>query len=64
MRAIFTVGVLDCFMDHDIWVAFTVGVSGGAGDGISCASRRSGGAGFGWVGGGGGGVGGWVGVCV
>ena len=26
MRAIFTVGVLDCFMDHDIWFPYTIGV--------------------------------------
>lgn len=30
MRAIFTVGVLDCFMDHDIWFPYTIGVSAGA----------------------------------
>ena len=24
MRAIFTVGVLDCFMDHDIWFPYTI----------------------------------------
>ena len=27
MRAIFTVGVLDYFMDHDIWFPYTIGVS-------------------------------------
>ena len=26
MRAIFTVGVLDYFMDHDIWFPYTIGV--------------------------------------
>ena len=30
MRAIFTVGVLDYFMDHDIWFPYTIGVSAGA----------------------------------
>ncbi len=25
MRAIFTVGVLDYFMDHDIWFPYTIG---------------------------------------
>ena len=35
MRAIFTVGVLDCFMDHDIWFPYTIGVSAGASNGIS-----------------------------
>lgn len=39
MRAIFTVGVLDCFMDHDIWFPYTIGVSAGASNGISYASR-------------------------
>ena len=29
MRAIFTVGVLDYFMDHDIWFPYTIGVSAG-----------------------------------
>lgn len=33
MRAIFTVGVLDCFMDHDIWFPYTIGVSAGASNG-------------------------------
>ena len=27
MRAIFTVGVLDYFMDHDIWFPYTIGVT-------------------------------------
>ena len=30
MRAIFTVGVLDYFMDHDIWFPYTIGVSAGS----------------------------------
>ena len=34
MRAIFTVGVLDCFMDHDIWFPYTIGVSAGASNGM------------------------------
>ena len=34
MRAIFTVGVLDYFMDHDIWFPYTIGVSAGASNGI------------------------------
>lgn len=42
MRAIFTVGVLDCFMDHDIWFPYTIGVSAGASNGISYASRQRG----------------------
>ena len=40
MRAIFTVGVLDYFMDHDIWFPYTNGVSAGASNGISYASSR------------------------
>lgn len=42
MRAIFTVGVLDCFMDHGIWFPYTIGVSAGASNGISYASRQRG----------------------
>ena len=42
MRAIFTVGVLDCFMDHNIWFPYTIGVSAGASNGISYASRQRG----------------------
>ena len=37
MRATFTVGVLDCFMDHNIWFPYTIGVSAGASNGISYA---------------------------
>lgn len=42
MRAIFTVGVLDYFMDHEIWFPYTIGVSAGASNGISYASRQRG----------------------
>lgn len=42
MRAIFTVGVLDCFMDNQIWFPYTIGVSAGASNGISYASRQRG----------------------
>lgn len=42
MRAIFTVGVLDCFMDNNIWFPYTIGVSAGASNGISYASRQRG----------------------
>lgn len=42
MRAIFTVGVLDYFMDNDIWFPYTIGVSAGASNGISYASRQRG----------------------
>ena len=42
MRAIFTVGVLDCFMDNELWFPYTIGVSAGASNGISYASRQRG----------------------
>lgn len=42
MRGIFTVGVLDYFMDHEIWAPYTIGVSAGASNGISYASRQRG----------------------
>jgi predicted patatin/cPLA2 family phospholipase len=42
MRAIFTVGVLDYFMDHEIWFPYTIGVSAGVSNGISYASRQRG----------------------
>lgn len=42
MRAIFTVGVLDYFMDNNIWFPYTIGVSAGASNGISYASRQRG----------------------
>ena len=40
MRAIFTVGVLDCFMDHDIWFPYTIGVSAGASNIIRSTTRH------------------------
>lgn len=42
MRGVFTVGVLDYFMDHNIWFPYTIGVSAGASNGISYASRQRG----------------------
>lgn len=42
MRGIFTVGVLDYFMDNHIWFPYTIGVSAGASNGISYASRQRG----------------------
>lgn len=42
MRGIFTVGVLDYFMDHNIRFPYTIGVSAGASNGISYASRQRG----------------------
>ena len=40
MRAIFTVGVLDYFMDHDILFPYAIGVAAGACNGLSYASRQ------------------------
>ncbi len=42
MRAIFTVGVLDCFMDHQLWFPYTIGVSAGVSNGLSYISRQRG----------------------
>lgn len=42
MRGIFTVGVLDYLMDHGIWFPYTIGVSAGASNGVSYASRQRG----------------------
>ena len=42
MRGVFTVGVLDCFMDHDLHFPYTVGVSAGASNGLSFMSRQRG----------------------
>lgn len=42
MRGIFTVGVLDYLMDHQIWFPYTIGVSAGASNGLSYASRQRG----------------------
>lgn len=42
MRATFTAGVLDWLMDKEIWFPYTIGVSAGASNGISYASRQRG----------------------
>ena len=42
MRGVFTCGVLDYFMDHDIRFSYTIGVSAGACNGLSHASRQRG----------------------
>ena len=42
MRGVFTVGVLDCFMDHDLHFPYTIGVSAGASNGLSFMSRQRG----------------------
>ncbi|MCD8193686.1 MAG: patatin family protein [Tannerellaceae bacterium] len=42
MRGIFTVGILDCFLDHTIRFPYTIGVSAGASNGISYISRQRG----------------------
>lgn len=42
MRSTFTAGVLDFFMDQNIWFPYTIGVSAGASNGISYASKQRG----------------------
>lgn len=42
MRGVFTCGVLDYFMDHNIWFPYTIGVSAGACNGLSYMSRQRG----------------------
>jgi predicted patatin/cPLA2 family phospholipase len=42
MRGVFTCGVLDCFMDHQIRFPYTIGVSAGACNGLSYISRQRG----------------------
>lgn len=46
MRGVFTCGVLDCFMDHDIRFPYTIGVSAGACNGLSYMSGQRGRAKF------------------
>ncbi len=40
MRGVFTCGVLDYLMDHDIRFPYVIGVSAGACNGLSYASRQ------------------------
>lgn len=42
MRGIYTVGVLDCFMEQNIWTDYVIGVSAGACNGASYVSRQAG----------------------
>ena len=42
MRGVFTCGVLDYFMDHNIYFPYTVGVSAGASNGLSYMSHQRG----------------------
>ena len=42
MRGMFTCGVLDYFMDHNIWFPYVIGVSAGACNGLSYVSRQKG----------------------
>ena len=42
MRGIFTIGVLDYFMDHHIQFPYTIGVSAGASNGLSYISQQRG----------------------
>ena len=46
MRGVFTCGVLDYLMDHDIRFPYVIGVSAGACNGLSYASRQRGRAKF------------------
>lgn len=40
MRGVFTAGVLDAFMKHEIYFRHVVAVSAGAGNGLSYMSRQ------------------------
>ena len=42
MRCVFTAGVLDYFMDHDIYFPYVVGVSGGACNAVCYVARQRG----------------------
>lgn len=42
MRGTFTAGVLDCFLDNGITFPYTIGVSAGASNGLSYASKQRG----------------------
>ena len=42
MRGVFTCGVLDYFMDNNIWFPYAIGVSAGACNGLSYMSRQRG----------------------
>lgn len=42
MRGVFTCGVLDCMLDHDLRFPYTIGVSAGACNGLSYLSRQRG----------------------
>lgn len=42
MRGAYTLGVLDAFMDNELWADYVVGVSAGAGNGASYISRQRG----------------------
>ena len=46
MRGVFTAGVLDCFMDENIYFPYVIGVSAGASNCLSYASRQRGRAHF------------------
>lgn len=42
MRGVFTSGVLDCFMDNQVWFPLVIGVSAGACNALSYCSRQRG----------------------
>lgn len=46
MRGVFTIGALDCLLDNKIYFPYVVGVSAGASNGLSYASRQRGRAKF------------------
>ena len=42
MRGLYTIGVLDCFMDRDFKTDYVIGVSAGACNGVSYVSGQRG----------------------
>ena len=42
MRGIFTSGVLDCFMDNNLYFPYTIGVSAGSSNGLSYTAKQRG----------------------
>ena len=42
MRGVFTSGVLDCFMDNNLYFPYTIGVSAGSSNGLSYTAHQRG----------------------
>ena len=42
VRGLYTVGVLDCLLDHRLYFPYVIGVSAGAGNGVSYVTRQRG----------------------